>query len=88
MTIYIVRHGQTEENIRKILQGHMPGTLTAEGREQVSAAAESLAMEGILFSRIVSSDLKRALASAVFFPPVLVLPFTRRKQLPEGTWGD
>ena len=31
MTIYIVRHGQTEENIQRILQGHMPGTLTDKG---------------------------------------------------------
>lgn len=87
MTIYIVRHGQTEENIRKILQGHMPGTLTAEGREQVSAAAESLAMEGILFSRIVSSDLKRAMDSADIISARLGLPVTPMKALRERDWG-
>ena len=28
MIIYIVRHGQTAENLQMILQGHLPGTLT------------------------------------------------------------
>lgn len=88
MTIYIVRHGQTEENIRKILQGHMPGTLTAEGREQVSAAAENLAMEGILFSRIVSSDLKRAMDSADIISARLGLLVTPMKALCERDWGE
>ena len=36
MKIYIVRHGQTEENLQRILQGHMPGTLTEQGKEQVA----------------------------------------------------
>ena len=35
MTLYIVRHGQTEENLKRILQGHMPGTLTEKGKEEV-----------------------------------------------------
>lgn len=34
MTIYIVRHGQTEENLQRILQGHMPGTLTEKERNR------------------------------------------------------
>ena len=31
ITLYLARHGQTEENIARIFQGHMPGTLTVEG---------------------------------------------------------
>ena len=64
MIIYIVRHGQTEENLQRILQGHMPGTLTEQGKEQVQRAAEQLSKEGVKFTRIVSSDLKRAMDSA------------------------
>lgn len=30
-TLYLVRHGQTEENVANILQGHLQGHLTAEG---------------------------------------------------------
>ena len=32
VTLFVVRHGETEENKLRILQGHMPGTLTALGK--------------------------------------------------------
>ena len=34
ISLYLARHGQTEENIARIFQGHMPGTLTVEGIAQ------------------------------------------------------
>lgn len=34
MIIYIVRHGQTAENLQMILQGHLPGTLTDKGKSK------------------------------------------------------
>ena len=34
ITLYLARHGQTEENMTRIFQGHMPGTLTVEGIAQ------------------------------------------------------
>ena len=74
MIIYIVRHGQTEENLQRILQGHMPGTLTEQGKEQVQRAAEQLSKEGVKFIRIVSSDLKRAMDSAQIIADKLNLP--------------
>ena len=37
ITLYLARHGQTEENIARIFQGHMPGTLTVEGIAQAEA---------------------------------------------------
>ncbi|MDY5609761.1 MAG: histidine phosphatase family protein, partial [Sodaliphilus sp.] len=58
MTLYIVRHGQTEENMQAILQGHLPGNLTEQGKEQVRKTAERLAEAGVEFKCIVSSDLK------------------------------
>ena len=61
MTIYIVRHGQTEENLQRILQGHMPGTLTEKGKEQVLKAAELLSKEGIKITRLVSNELKHTM---------------------------
>ena len=74
MEIYIVRHGETVENNRRILQGHLPGRLTALGRQQVEGAAEELARSGVAFSRIVSSDLQRALDSAQLIADRLQLP--------------
>lgn len=87
MTIYIVRHGQTEENIQRILQGHMPGTLTDKGKEQVRNAAELLSKEGVKFTRIVSSDLKRAMDSARIISEKLNLPITPMEILRERDWG-
>ena len=30
ITLYLARHGQTVENLSRIFQGHLPGTLTEE----------------------------------------------------------
>lgn len=87
MEIYIVRHGQTEENLRKILQGHMPGNLTEEGKTQMHAAAETLAEENVRFRCIVSSDLKRALDSADIIADRLHLPVISMGILRERDWG-
>ena len=87
MTIYIVRLGQTEENLQRILQGHMPGTLTEKGKEQVRKAAELLSREGIKFTRLVSSDLKRAMDSAQIISDKLNLPIIPMEILRESDWG-
>ena len=87
MTIYIVRHGQTEENLQRILQGHMPGTLTEKGKEQVLKAAELLFREGIKCTRLVSSDLKRAMDSAQISSDKLNLPIIPMEILRERDWG-
>ena len=87
MTIYIVRHGQTEENLQRILQGHMPGTLTEQGKEQIQRAAEQLSKEGVKFTRIVSSDLKRAMDSAQIIADNINLPVIPMEILRERDWG-
>ena len=87
MIIYIVRHGQTEENLQRILQGNMPGTLTEQGKEQVQRAAEQLSKEGVKFTRIVSSDLKRAMDSAQIISDRLNLPVIPMEILRERDWG-
>ena len=87
MIIYIVRHGQTEENLQRILQGHMPGTLTELGKEQVQRAAEQLSKEGVNFNRIVSSDLKRAMDSAQIISDKHNLPIVPMEILRERDWG-
>lgn len=60
--LYLVRHGQTEENVAHILQGHMPGTLTAEGRQQ--AAETAAALSGLRFDAMLSSDLGRCVQTS------------------------
>ncbi|MFQ6617233.1 MAG: histidine phosphatase family protein [Fidelibacterota bacterium] len=40
MKIYLIRHGETEENLRGIVQGHFPGKLTPKGIIQAEKLAE------------------------------------------------
>lgn len=88
MVIYIVRHGQTEENNQKILQGHMPGRLTEQGREQVRSTAEELSTLNVNFKCIISSDLKRAMDSADIISERLNLPVIPMEMLRERDWGE
>ena len=62
MRLYIIRHGETRENLRKIMQGHLHGSLSEKGIEQ----AEKLAMflKNEKFDYIYSSDLHRASETA------------------------
>ena len=59
ITVYLVRHGQTEENLQRIFQGHLPGVLTKEGREQAVGLRSQLA--DLELDAVVSSDLQRVL---------------------------
>ncbi|WP_163307924.1 histidine phosphatase family protein [Dysgonomonas sp. 521] len=58
MLLTIIRHGETIENINGLIQGHLPGKLSVKGKEQ--AARLSLELSSYNFSKIFSSDLKRA----------------------------
>jgi probable phosphoglycerate mutase len=60
--VIIVRHGQTQWNIRKIRQGHLDSELTDKGVVQARALAQRLARES--FTALYSSDLGRAMHTA------------------------
>src|SRR5690606_30559966 len=62
MKLIITRHGETEENVAGILQGHLPGKLSARGIEQAKKLALRLQNDKIDF--IYSSDLDRAADTA------------------------
>lgn len=56
--IYVVRHGQTEWNTKKIMQGHLDSPLTQQGIRQAQETAQLL--RKVNFKQIFSSDLYRA----------------------------
>jgi broad specificity phosphatase PhoE len=58
MILIITRHGETEENVAGIIQGHLPGKLSSLGIKQAEKVALRLKKEKIDF--IFSSDLARA----------------------------
>lgn len=62
ITLYIVRHGQTVDNLEGRIQGHTDSPLTRLGVAQAEAVAGCLASES--FAAIYSSDLGRAMHTA------------------------
>jgi broad specificity phosphatase PhoE len=62
--IYIVRHGQTNMNKAHVMQGRSEHPLNGEGERQAMEAGRKLKERGISFSRVYSSPLGRAVATA------------------------
>lgn len=54
MRLCLVRHGETEENLARLLQGHLPGTLSDNGKRQAMNLKQNLNLEDM--DVIVSSD--------------------------------
>ena len=62
VTIIAVRHGETVENAKGLVGGHIPGKLNSKGIAQAREAAEKLSRRRI--DAIYSSDLARAADTA------------------------
>lgn len=62
MELYIIRHGQTEWNKLKKLQGHTDIELNESGRALAVQAGHGL--REVSFTRVISSPLKRAVETA------------------------
>lgn len=60
--IILVRHGETELNVRGIYFGHMDPPLNENGKKQALKALESL--RDINYDKIYTSDLSRAFETA------------------------
>lgn len=74
MEIYLLRHGETDWNKKRLLQGHTDTLLNEKGRMQVEETAGKLADLCISMDAIVTSPLKRAKESAMIAARVLGFP--------------
>lgn len=85
-TIYLVRHGKTDWNDKKLIQGHTDIPLSAEG----IVAAKELAQElkKIKFDKIYSSDLLRAKQTAEIIALEHQLEVETAQALRERSFGS
>ena len=85
MRIIIVRHGETEENKKRILMGHIPGILSTNGIKQAKEIAKVLKNEKI--DVIYSSDLDRAVKTTEEIAKYHNVPVFHSKDLREQNYG-
>ncbi|WPK26593.1 hypothetical protein PUMCH_003951 [Australozyma saopauloensis] len=62
--IFVVRHGKTDWNAKKILQGHINIDMNDEGKDQARKLGEHF--KEIQLDNVVSSDLSRCVETAKF----------------------
>jgi len=84
--IYLTRHGETDWNAKRMLQGHTDTSLNETGRAQAEALAKEAVKLGI--KHIFSSDLLRAKETAEIVGESLGLDIVFDKRLRELGFGD
>lgn len=87
-TFYIVRHGESEWNVKRLVQGQrkdMNG-LTEKGRMQAEEIAAGL--KHVKAQHIISSDLKRAVETAEIIARTFKIPVMYSEQLREQSHGE
>lgn len=62
--LYLLRHGQTEFNVKKLVQGRCDSPLTDLGRQQAEMAAAWLKAHNVIPDKVASSPLGRAMDTA------------------------
>ncbi len=83
--LIVVRHGETDWNRIRRLQGHTDIALNANGIEQAARLRDALAGDAI--HAIHASDLSRAMATAAPIAAALGLPILRNVLLRERNYG-
>lgn len=74
MDIYIIRHGQTDANLRHELQGRRNIPLNQQGREQAKRIRTYFEEQAIAFDAIYSSPLGRAVETAKIVSGGSIMP--------------
>lgn len=83
--LFLVRHGETVDNVNKIMQGQTHGELTDNGRRQASGVMRR--MENWHIDAFVSSDLKRALDTCSIIARPHGMEVRTTALLRERDWG-
>jgi len=85
-TLYLVRHGETVDNAKQIMQGQTQGELNANGIQQAHEFSEQWKDKEI--DIILASDLKRAIDTARIIAEPHRLDVLTTPLLRERDWGS
>ena len=85
-TLYLVRHGETFDNVNRIMQGQTQGELNENGVCQAEELAERLKDEPI--DAFLSSDLQRSIQTCERIARPHGLAVTTTPLLRERDWGS
>ena len=85
-TLYLVRHGETIDNVNQIMQGQTQGQLTDNGILQAKEVRDQMASER--FTAIISSDLRRSVDTARIIAEPHHLEVIQIPLLRERDWGS
>lgn len=85
MKLYIVRHGETDQNVKKIIQGQSHTKLNKKGKLQASLIAQRLKI--VNFDYVYSSDLLRAKQTTKEIMKYQNCPVKYVKELREKSFG-
>ncbi len=85
-TIYLVRHGRTDWNDKKLIQGHLDIPLNSSGQASARELAQEL--KKIKFDKVYSSDLLRAKQTAEIIALEHQLEVEATKALRERCFGN
>lgn len=84
-TLYVVRHGETDWNAARKIQGHIDTDLNIQGEEQARILSKEL--KNINFGAVFSSDLLRARRTAEIIALEKKLAINTTKLLRERNFG-
>ncbi len=91
LTIYLIRHGESEANERDVFLGHYNMNLTKRGKEQAAITADYLINQVKQLNAIYSSDLDRAYQTAKCTSERFNVPIIKNEKLREidaGLWDN
>ncbi len=86
MLLYMIRHGETDKNKQKLLQGRTDVPLNEYGRELARITAQAL--KDVSFDYIISSPLQRALETAQLLRLDREIPILTDERIQEISFGD
>ena len=85
MNLYVIRHGETDWNVQRRLQGQADISLNEKGRRLAAETAEAL--RDVSFEAVYSSPLSRAMETAEIILRDREVPIIQEPRLMEISFG-